>query len=94
MFCFPFVQVEVQNKHTYKVQTPSRKKVIRSLVRRKFTSTATALVQSPRMMGPIVTKLVAKIRKEMKHIGSTDHGSILRDTNEAIKQFHWETVRL
>lgn len=30
----------------------------------------------------------------MKHIGSTDHGSILRDTNEAIKQFHWETVRL
>ena len=30
----------------------------------------------------------------MKHINSTDHDSIFRNSNEAVKQFHWETVHI
>ena len=46
------------------------------------------------MMHPIISKVADKIREDMKHVCTTDHDSILRDSNDAIKHFNWETVRL
>lgn len=42
----------------------------------------------------MIKKLAAMIRSEMKSLSSTTYDSILRDTIEAIKQFHWDTVML
>ena len=42
----------------------------------------------------ISTKLSLKICDEMKHLSSTATASILRDSTEAVKYFHWDTVLL
>ena len=56
------------------------------------------MLNTPTMTKPIITKLAAKlaakIRGEMKELSSDSHSSILRDSVEAVKKFHWETVRL
>ena len=79
---------------TYKVHTPSRKRANKGLARKKFLSSASTLVQSPRIIKSIISKLTIKIREEMKHVSSGGHDSILRDSVEAVKHFNWETVRL
>lgn len=55
---------------------------------------AASVVNSPTMRASVITKLAAKIRAEMKVLSSKDHDSILRDTIEAVKHFHWDTVML
>ena len=82
------------HSRTYKIRTPSRKKVIRTLTRKSFHASASAMLESPRVLRSITAKLVLKIREEMKHLSSTDQDSVLRDFTEAVKCFHWETVRL
>lgn len=42
----------------------------------------------------MIAKIAIKIKREMKDISSDSHDSILRDTVEAVKHFHWETVML
>ena len=51
-------------------------------------------VNSPRMCSSIITSIAGKIKKEMRSISGKNHDSILRDTVEAIKQYHWDTVFL
>ena len=79
---------------TYKVNTPSRKRSIKRLVRKSYVSMASALINSPTTSQNIVTKLALKIREEMRTISSQSHDSVLRDSVEEVKQFSWETVRL
>ena len=55
---------------------------------------AATVVNSPTMLASVVTKSAAKIKAEMKVLNSKDHDSILRDTIEAVKHFHWDTVML
>ena len=55
---------------------------------------AATVVNSPTLCLSIVKKLAVKIKSEMKNISSADHDSILRDSVEAIKHFHWDTVFL
>ena len=46
------------------------------------------------MIKSIMSKIAIKIRQEIKQVSSETHDSILRDSVEAVKHFHWETVRL
>ena len=78
----------------YKVRTPSRKRVIKTLTRKSFNASASTMVQSPRMLNSITVKLALKIRKEMKDLSCDAYDSVLRDSVEAVKCFHWETVHL
>ena len=55
---------------------------------------ATVVNYSPTMCASVITKLVAKIKAEMRKLSSKEHDSILRDTIEAVKHFHWDTVML
>ena len=73
---------------TFCNSTPSRKKCVRKLARRSYTSMAETVVNSPTMCAPVITKLVAKIKAEMRKLSSKEHDSILRDTIEAVKHFH------
>lgn len=78
----------------FKIKTPSRKMCVKRLTRKSYASMASTLVNSPRMCGSVIRKLATKIKAEMKSISSNDHDSILRDTIEAVKHFHWDTVML
>ena len=91
------LQVQVGYKsrtQTFCISTPSRKKCVRKLARRSYTSMAATVVNSPTMCATVITKLVAKIKAEMRKLSSKEHDSILRDTIEAVKHFHWDTVML
>lgn len=55
---------------------------------------ASAVTSSPRMSKPIISEIATKIRSEMKDISSETHDFILRDSVEAVKHFHWDTVML
>ena len=49
---------------------------------------------APLVPPPMISKLVIRIKEEMKDICSISHDSILRDHIEAVKHFHWDTVFL
>ena len=42
----------------------------------------------------VLYSVVKNIKTESKHIGSLDHNSILRDTNEGVRRFSWEIAWL
>ena len=46
------------------------------------------------MSKSVISQIANKIKAEMKDISSEAHDSILRDSIEAVKHFHWETVML
>ncbi len=76
---------------TYSIGTPSRKKCIRKFARKSLPSMAKAMVNTPVLFTSVVSKLVEKMKSEMKNISSLSHDSILRDTTEAVKNVHWDT---
>ncbi len=76
------------------MKTPLRKKGIKRLARRSYPSLATMMVASPDTLKSTVFQVSKKIREEMKQLSSDSHDSILKDTVEAVKQFHWDTVLL
>ena len=55
---------------------------------------ASTVVNSPRMSKSIIAEIATKIKSEMKALSSDAQDSILRDSVEAVKHFHWETVML
>ena len=55
---------------------------------------ASAIAGSPRISKSIISEVSMKIKSEMKDISSKRHDSILRDTIEAVKRFHWDTIWL
>ena len=78
----------------FHVHTPTRKQSIKRLTRRSYKSLASTVVNSPSTSKSIMTEICRKIKVEMKDLSSDKHDSILRDTVEAVKHFHWETVML
>ena len=46
------------------------------------------------MSKSIISEVATKIKSEMKDLSSDAHDSILRDSMEAVKHFHWDTVML
>ncbi len=88
----PYVQHA--RKYRYIINTPTRKTAVKRLARKSYKSISSCAVNSPRTLRTFLSQLALKIKKEMKKIGSDQHDSILRDTNEAVKRFSWETVKL
>ena len=83
-----------QRARKYVINTPSRKKAIKRLTRKSYTSLATGIFSSPNTSRAMISQLALKIKKEMRELSSDRHDSILRDTIEAVKRFSWETVYL
>ncbi|XP_064386162.1 uncharacterized protein LOC135334762 isoform X4 [Halichondria panicea] len=93
----PNVEVHVAYKkytRKFKVNTPSRKRVIKNVTRKSFTSISSQLIRSPSKLKNVLSQLSRKIKQELTTICSDNHDSILRDTCEAVKHFSWETVSL
>ncbi|XP_064385649.1 uncharacterized protein LOC135334421 isoform X3 [Halichondria panicea] len=83
-----------QQTRKYIIKTPTRQTAIRRLVRKSYTALTSGTVNSPRAKRALLSQLALTIKNEMKKIGTNKHDSILRDNNEAVKRFSWETVRL
>lgn len=62
------------------------------MVRRSYKALSSSLLESERTGEIFLSQMIEEIKKEIKHICSTTHNSILRDTFEGIKQFSWDTV--
>lgn len=78
----------------YKVETPTRKQLIKKYARRRYRSTVSLLTNNDSMFDHVLDSVVKNIKTELKMIGSLQHNSILRDTIEAVRQFSWETIWL
>ena len=65
---------------------------IKRICRGSYPSLASSVAQSDRTTNATVIAVVKIIRKEIKHICSQSHDSILRDTHEGIKHFSWNTI--
>lgn len=83
-----------QYSQKFHITTPTHKTAIKRLARKSFNAFASGSITSPRTSKALLSQLALKIKKEMKELSSDKHDSILRDTNEAVKQFSWETVSL
>ena len=74
--------------------TPQRQKLITSLSKCNYKSAATHIAEHPKAKGYVYGTITQNIRKEIRHICSLRHKSILHDNNRAIKRFTWEAVWL
>ncbi len=83
-----------QQARKYVIKTPTRQTAIRRLVRKSYTALTSGTVNPPRAKKAMLSQLALAIKNEMKKMGTVKHDSILRDNNEAVKRFSWETVRL
>ena len=79
---------------SYSIKTPKRKKLIKRTVRRFNKALTTSIVNSPTTSNEVTFQVFRKILKEMKHISSLEHDSILKSeyTVEGLKNFDWERV--
>ena len=59
---------------------------------RSYKALSTSLLESKHTGNIFVLQLIQQIKKEIKHICSATHDSILRDNGEDVQQFSWETV--
>ena len=78
----------------FSIHTPLRKHTINSLARCSYSKAAATSVKCKVMSSKILLEVTRKIKRELQDMSSDDHGSILRDTNEAVKRFSWETAIL
>lgn len=78
----------------YKVEKPTRKQAIKKYAKRRYHSTVSTLAKNDKTFEHVLLSVVKNIKNELKLIGSLEHNSILRDTNEAVCQFSWETIWL
>ena len=67
---------------------------MRRIVRKSYRSLSSSVVSSLRTADSVVATVSQSIRKEIKHIMSLEHDSILKDSTEAVRRFSWETVWL
>ena len=65
---------------------------INRICRGSYPSLAMSVAQSCRTGDSVLLAVAKSIRKEIKHLYSQTHNSILRDDHEGIKRFSWDTV--
>ena len=78
----------------YSFSTPSQQKVIKRITRTNFPAALAELVSSPTKAKSAISKLVMKMKSEMRSISSISHDSLLSDPVQAVKQFNWGSVLL
>lgn len=76
------------------MRTPVRKHGIQRLARRSYKSMTSAMLSSSQSLKSTVVGLSRKILVEMRELSGDSQDSILRDTVEAVKNFHWDTILL
>uniref|UniRef100_A0A1X7VUI6 DUF6589 domain-containing protein n=1 Tax=Amphimedon queenslandica TaxID=400682 RepID=A0A1X7VUI6_AMPQE len=78
-------------KKTYTL-SPFTEENIKRMARKSYRSLSTSLLDSDRTGDIFLLQLLDQMKKEMKHICSTTHNSVLRDSNEAVRHFSWDVL--
>ena len=81
-------------KRAYIVKTPARKKSIKQLARRSYKAFCGTITSQSITSRKVVMEISRNIKMEMKKMSSNACDSLLNDTFEAVKHFHWNTVWL
>ena len=76
------------------VVSPWSKEAIGRVVHKSYSALSASVVKSPQTAEKILQEFVIKIKKEIIEICSKTNDSILRDSNEAVQHFSWETIWL
>lgn len=74
------------------VNTPTRKRCIKRVARRKYKSLASMMFTRPDSTKSATVEMGCKILAEMQTLSSDAHDSFLRNTMDAVKTFNWEKV--
>lgn len=79
-------------KH-YIVKTPSRKRAFKQLIKRRYSSVFSSMLHSHIPEGRLISVFALKVKKELRHVCSLKHNSMLRDcTDKGLKCFSWKAV--
>ena len=92
-----YMQVNIDypsGRKQFPIGTPWRRKAIKTLTRRSYSSMATTIVSSRSTSIPVISSIVRQVKKEIRKICSDTHDTVLRDSIEAVKCFSWETIWL
>lgn len=65
-----------------------------SLSRKNFRACGNKIVQSKELQKPVLGALTRQVLTEMKSFSSSNNVTLLRDSDEALKQFSWESIWL
>lgn len=65
---------------------------VKRVTRGSYHALSSSLIQADCTRNIIINDVVRELKKEMKHICSAKHDSILLDNHEAVKHFSWQTV--
>ena len=76
------------------IDSPWNKENIRRIARGSYSSLASSVVSSARTKNCVIAEMSQLIKKEMKNICSESHDSVIRDSQEGIKHFSWDTIWL
>uniref|UniRef100_A0A1X7T1H6 Uncharacterized protein n=1 Tax=Amphimedon queenslandica TaxID=400682 RepID=A0A1X7T1H6_AMPQE len=74
------------------ITSPFSKLNVKRLARRSLNSLACSVASEPRTSNVVLQQVSHCNTHEMKAICSSKHNSILRDCNEGVTQFNWDTV--
>jgi L1 cell adhesion molecule like protein len=72
--------------------SPFTEENVKRLARKSYQSLSSSLVQSNQVGESILLQLIQQIKKEIKHICSDAHNSILRESDDSLKKFSWDNV--
>ena len=80
------VKVSYGNKDVEYNITPTRKKQVKRLARKSYTSLVSSMVKSDSTSSKVITELSRKIKHEMQEFSSVKFDSILNDMYAALSQ--------
>jgi hypothetical protein len=79
-------------KQTFTVTSPWSKQNVKRLARKNLSSLVSSFADSPRTSNLVLKRVSFIIHKEMTDICSLHHNSVLRDGDDGVKYFNWDTV--
>ena len=65
---------------------------VKRVIRKSYDALSISIVQSSRVSDKVVEEIGKKCKEEVKHICSSKHNSVLKDTGEAVNHFSWDTI--
>ena len=76
------------------VKSSSKAENIKRVVHGRYTALTRSIVNSEETKDIVLNEIIRNVEKEIKHLCSAQHNTILRDNHEAVKKFSWKTVYL
>ncbi len=74
------------------VTSPWTRDNVKRVMRKSYGALSSSIVRSSRVSHKVMEEIGKKCRSEVKHICSLDHNSVLKDSDDAVNNFSWDTI--